>query len=188
MESIDMKKLNTAILYLQRIADGNNPVNNMPVVEDAVLNNPNVIRCMYFVKDVLEEVRRNNGYIGKRAGKSDKPEFPMEVLATFTYREDKSISKFVEQINESIDDNVYKKMNYRPILQWLKRNGFLIEQFSEEFSKNITLPTEKGDQIGIRTERKRSSQGVEYLLLIYGKQAQEYIVKNMEDILSKEEK
>ena len=53
---IDAKKLDIAILYLQRIADGNNPVNNMPAGEDSVLNNPNVIRCMYFVKEVLEEV------------------------------------------------------------------------------------------------------------------------------------
>ena len=44
---IDLKKLDTAILYLQRIADGNNPVNNMPAEDDSVLNNPNVIRCMF---------------------------------------------------------------------------------------------------------------------------------------------
>lgn len=31
---IDAKKLDIAILYLQRIADGNNPVNNMPAGED----------------------------------------------------------------------------------------------------------------------------------------------------------
>ncbi len=30
MESVDMKKLETAIQYLQRIADGRHPVNNMP--------------------------------------------------------------------------------------------------------------------------------------------------------------
>ena len=29
MEYVEKKKLDTAILYLQRIADGNNPVNNM---------------------------------------------------------------------------------------------------------------------------------------------------------------
>ena len=50
-------------MYLQRIADGNNQVNNMPAKEDSVLNNPNVIRCMYFVKEVLEEVKRNDGFI-----------------------------------------------------------------------------------------------------------------------------
>ena len=67
---IDIKKLDTAILYLQRIAEGNNPVNNMPAEEDSVLNNPNVIRCMYFVKEVLEEVKRNDGFIGKKPKKS----------------------------------------------------------------------------------------------------------------------
>ena len=64
MELVDMKKLETAIVYLQRISDGNNPINNLPADEDSVLNNPNVIRCMFFVREILEEVKRNNGYIG----------------------------------------------------------------------------------------------------------------------------
>ncbi len=106
MESVDMKKLETAIIYLQRIVEGNNPINNLPVDEDSVLNNPNVIRCMFFVKDILEEVRKNNGYIGKKGKKSEKQEFPVEVLSRFSYREDQSISKLVAQINEDIDVNV----------------------------------------------------------------------------------
>ena len=183
MESVDMKKLETAIVYLQRIAEGNNPINNTPADEDAVLNNPNVIRCMFFAKEVLEEVKRNNGYIGKKSKKSDKIDFPIEVLASFSYKEDKAISKFVEQINETVDENVYKKVNYKTITQWLKLNGFLQEEYSQEFCKNITVPTEKGCQIGIRSERRNSSRGVEYMLVIYGKQAQEYIVRNMEKII-----
>ncbi|CBK74998.1 hypothetical protein CIY_23470 [Butyrivibrio fibrisolvens 16/4] len=66
---IDINKLDTAILYLQRIADGKNPVNNMPAESDSVLNNPNVIRCMYFTKEILEEVKRNGGNIGKKFSK-----------------------------------------------------------------------------------------------------------------------
>ena len=184
MELVDMKKLETAILYLQRIADGNNPVNNMPVDDDTILNNPNVIRCMYFVKEVLEEVKRNNGYIGKKAKRNDKQDFPIEALTSFSYREDMAISKLVEQINEPIDGIVYQKLTYKPILQWLKLNGFLVEQFSQEYNKNVTLPTEKGNQIGIRAEKRNGSKGVEYMLVIYGKQAQEYIVQNMAAILN----
>ena len=45
------------------------------------------------------------------------------------------------------------------------------------------MPTEKGSQIGIRSERRISSRGAEYVLVIYGKQAQEYIVQNMEKII-----
>lgn len=187
MELVDMKKLDTAILYLQRIADGNNPVNNMPADDDTVLNNPNVIRCMYFVKEVLEEVKRNNGHIGKNAKRSDKLDFPVEALTAFAYREDKPISKLVGQINESIDDRINLKLSYKPILQWLKLNGFLVEEFSQEFNKTVTLPTDKGHQIGIRAERRNSATGVEYMYVIYGKQAQEYIVQNMATILNGKE-
>ena len=183
MESIDMKKLETAIVYLQRIAAGNNPINNLPADEDSVLNNPNVIRCMFFVKDVLEEVKRNGGYIGKKAKKSDKLEFPIETLKTFTYREDKAISRFVDQLNEGLDDNIYKKLSYKPITQWLKLNGFLQEEDNMEFKKTITMPTQKGTQLGIRAERRSNGRGMDYMMLIYGKQAQEYIVQNLEKIL-----
>lgn len=186
MESVDIKKLETAIIYLQRIADGKNPVNNLPAEADSVLNNPNVIRCMYFVKEVLEEVKRNSGYIGKRAKRTDKRSFPMEALADFAYREDKAISKFVEQVNESIDDRIYQRLSYRPILQWLKFNGFLAEEFSQELNKTVTLPTEKGSQIGIRAEKRTSLNGTEYMLVLYGKEAQEYMVQNMEGILNGE--
>ena len=183
MESIDMKKLETAIVYLQRIADGNNPINNLPADEDSVLNNPNVIRCMFFVKDVLEEVKRNGGYIGKKAKKRDKLEFPIEMLKSFVYREDKAISRFVDQLNEGLDDNTYKKLNYKPITQWLKLNGFLQEEDNMEFKKTITMPTQKGTRLGIRVERRSNSRGMDYMMLIYGKQAQEYIVQNLEKIL-----
>ena len=52
MEVVDKNKLETSILYLQRITEGKNPVNNLPAGDDEVLNNPNVIRCMFFVKEV----------------------------------------------------------------------------------------------------------------------------------------
>lgn len=63
METIDMKKLNLAINYVQRIAEGRNPVNNLPSEEDSIMNDPNIIRCMFFIKEVLEEIRRNGGLI-----------------------------------------------------------------------------------------------------------------------------
>ena len=182
METVDMKKLETAITYLQRIADGNNPINNLPADKDSVLNNPNVIRCMFFVKEILEEVRRNNGYIGKKAGKSDRMDFPLEILSSFTYREDKAITKLVEQLNENVDEHIYKKINYKVITQWLKANDFLREEFSQELNKTVTMPTEKGLQLGIRAEKRTGSSGMDYMIIIYGKQAQEYIVKNMEKI------
>ena len=186
MESVDVKKLETAIVYLQRIADGNNPINNMPSDEDSVLNNPNVIRCMFFVKEILEEVKRNNGYIGQKPKKSERLSVSAETLAEFSYKEDKPISKFVEQMNECVDLEVYKKLNYQVITKWLRLNDFLKEEHNQEFNKTVTLPTEKGIQLGIYAEKRRSSGGRDYMVVIYGMQAQEYIVQNVEKILCSE--
>ena len=154
----------------------------MPASEDAVLNNPNVTRCMFFVKEVLEGVRRNDGYIGRKAKKTGSKPFPIENLAGFVYREDKTITKLVEQLNEMADLNLYKKLKYTTILSWLKENDFLQEAYNEELKKRITLPTEKGAQIGIRSEKRRGQYG-EFMVVIYSKTAQEYIVNNIKNIL-----
>ena len=92
MNQFDMKTLETAIIYVKRIADGKNPVNNQPMPEDSVLNEPNVIRCMFFVRDVLEGVRANEGKVGdsnegKQRRRQRIKEFPVEVLSQFVYRE-----------------------------------------------------------------------------------------------------
>lgn len=92
----------TSILYLQRIADGNNPVNNMP-------------------------------------------DFPLEAL-----------------------------------------NGYLEEAMNQELGKSVTRATEKGNAIGIYSEKRTSMRGQEYMTTIYGKKAQEFLVSHMEAILNGE--
>lgn len=187
---IDMKKLETAIIYLQRIADGNNPVNNMPADEDSVLNNPNVIRCMYFVKEVLEKVYDNNGHIQEHIKKSDKPTraenmFPFEVLEKFEYREDKTINNLINQIYEPVKDTNIRKISGKKVNDWLIASGFVIEKYSNELKKNIKVPTEKGTAIGLRAERVEYLNKV-YVSIYYNKNAQEFFIKNLEKFINGE--
>ena len=65
MNEIDMNKLDVAIKYIKRMSEGENPVNNQPA-EDSVLENVNVVRCLYYVADVLEQVRQNGGVISTK--------------------------------------------------------------------------------------------------------------------------
>lgn len=182
---IDRKRLDTAIVYLQRIADGNNPVNNMPAEEDSVLNNPNVIRCMYFVKEILEEVKRNNGTIG-RVKRSKKEEFPVESTASFSYQEDKSITGFLAQLNAVIDEEKFKKLGLKPVMLWLKADGCIEEKKYEEFGNIFKVPTEKGIDLGMRTEERIGVSGKRYIVTVYGRKAQEYIVNHIKQILEKQ--
>lgn len=176
MDKVDLKKLDIAIRYIERIADGCNPVNNTPVGEDNALNNPNVIRCMYFIKEVLEEVRRNDGIIGRKVGKHEMRALPVEVLDAYEYQEDKSIMHVVAQIHEPVKDMNVKKVAATKVTAWLNEEGYLVEEIIPETGKKRKVPTEKGKSLGIYI-REREYEGRVYQSVMYDKNAQEYVVE-----------
>ena len=45
MGTYDSRRLDIAIQYIRRMAEGRNPVNNRPAPENEVLTNVNVNRC-----------------------------------------------------------------------------------------------------------------------------------------------
>ena len=181
MERVDLTKLEVAIKYIDRIADGCNPVNNTPLSSEDVLNNPNVIRCMYFIKEVLEEVRRNDGIIVGRKKQGTMP-FPVEVLDEFVYQDDKSITNVLKQIYAPVQDLNVKKLSAMKITSWLKEEGYLSEEQIPETGMNRKVPTMKGRELGIyMTEREY--EGRVYQSVLYDKNAQEYIVGKMREWL-----
>lgn len=185
MEKIDLTKLDTAIMYVQRIAEGYNPVTNAEAENDSVLNNPNVIRCMYFVKEVLQEVKRNDGIITNTKTRAKKIAFPYEILQEFCYQEDKSIAYLLRQIHQPVEGQNIKKISPQTVTGWLKRAGYLKEEYCAEVKKISTVPTEKGKELGIYTEVRTFSTNT-YLAVIYNQNAQEFIVNNLEAIVNGE--
>lgn len=180
MGEIDLKKLDVSIEYIKRMAEGKSPMNNEPLDNESVLNNPNVIRCLYFVEDVLRQVRETEGRIGVKKGK--RP-FPLEHLEKYAYRRDLSISQFTDQLNEGLDESGYKKLSYVKITSWLKTAGYLDVIEDRERNQKKSIPTAKAREIGIYTEERESSRGIKYLAVLYNKDAQKFIIRNMENIL-----
>ena len=95
MERFDLEKLESAITYVERIADGKNPVNNTIADSDDVMNDPIIIRSMFFIKDVLIELKNNDGIIGKSKG-----EFKLNERFTKIITNDK---KIVEENDKALD-------------------------------------------------------------------------------------
>lgn len=178
---MDNQKLDKAIIYVDRIANGFNPVNNRLVENDSVLNNPNVIRCMYFIKDVLKEVQKNGGVIGKKV-KVQKDPFDFQILDKFTYIEDKSITKLLRQIEEYVENPNMEHINCRKITTWLKENNYIVRDKIEQLGIVGSIVTDKGKNIGMYNEVKTINDRT-YLAVIYDKNAQEFIVRHLKDIL-----
>lgn len=182
MKKFDLEKLNTAITYTERIADGCNPLNNVPLEDNDILNNPNLIRCMYFIKEVLEEVRSNNGLVGGKREKSASIPFPTEILDEFTYKEDLSITYVLRQIYEPIAELNVKKISAAKITAALKEEGYLLEENNPETGKNRKVPSKKGEELGIYLE-EREYNGRMYQSVVYNRKAQEYIVTMLKRML-----
>ena len=176
MKQFEQSKLEIAIKYMERMADGRNPVNNTPLEQNDVLNNPNIIRCMYFIKDVLEEVRRNGGNVGGKPGKEPEIPFPKGSLDMFIYTEDKSITHVLNQIYEPVAGRNVKKVSATKITNTLKEEGYLIEEVNPETGKMRKVPSAKGVNLGIYLV-EREYNGRMYQAVTYNRIAQEYVVE-----------
>lgn len=175
MKQFEQSKLDVAIKYVERIADGCNPVNNTPLENDDILNNPNIIRCMYFIKDVLEEVQNNGGMVGGKTGKEPTLPFPIEILEKFSYLEDKSITHVLNQIYEPIADMNVKKVSVTKVTAALKEDGYLLDEPNPETGKTRKVPSIKGKELGIYLV-EREYNGRMYQSVTYDRNAQEYVV------------
>lgn len=175
MEKVDMTKLDIAIKYSERMAEGRNPVTNVPI-EDDILDNPNIVRCMYFIKEVLEKVRENGGIIGGKREKQPALPFPTEVLDQFQYRQDQSITHVLKQIYEPVADQNVRKISVMKITAALKEEGYLLEEQNPATGKTRKVPGEKGKELGIYLT-EREYDGKVYESVTYNQTAQEYIVR-----------
>lgn len=187
MEMIELSKLEQSLTIVTRIAEGLNPITGEAASDDMILNNPEIIRNMFMAKEVLEAVKRNDGFIGKGSKKnsSDLPYVTQSDLNEFYYQGDKTITKLVEQINSLFDLSKYRKIGYSLITNSLKLNGYLEEQ-RDETGKIVSVASEKGNSIGIYSEMRSSMYGRPYMAVIYGKMAQEFIVEHLEKIIDGE--
>ena len=184
MEQFDQNRLEAAIIFADCLAEGLDPASGEPVLEDSALNAPDMIRNMFFIKEVLQAVRRNKGKVG--GSKAMKKEFPMECLKDFRYTADKPITRFLEQLKELAGDPEIKGIPSKPVLDWLKAKGYLKEEIDAYTGKRASLATPEGEAFGIYTEKRTSMYGRDYSVNLYTRKAQEYLVENMEAILNGE--
>lgn len=181
---VDMNKLDVAMKYVERMADGKNPVKNTPAEDDAVLNNPNVIRCMYFIKEILTAVKENDGIIAGRAPKPQKSPFPYECLSDFQYMGDTSISHFLAQLKGLARDPQVRGIGSKPVTDWLKQKGYLADILDRYTGKMRPQVTEAGTEFGLYMEERTSMRGDSYYIIMYSQKAQEFIAANLEKIVN----
>ena len=179
----DFEKMDKAKAVLTKIAKGINPLNGEPISDESFLNDPKIIRCFYFITEVLDNVM--NGTYG-RSGK----------LANFIISQEQKervalpegligVNEFSKHVNMCIDQNVSKKLTGVEINKRLKKLGVLGEETNSATGKSRTVTNSNSREYGFEMIT-RSFNGTEYDMVVMNDTGKRYLMEHIEEIMSME--
>lgn len=185
----ELEKIQRARMYIDKLANGINPIDNTEVPEGDVINNVRLSRCFFFVSDVLRQVIENGGVSpaakNKKSSKKLPLVIPFEKREQFHYSEQPiPVSEIAKRVNEFVDDERMKKLTYPSILSWLTEAGLLEWTVTPE-GKHTKHPTEAGKENGISVEERMGSNGP-YQAAVYNRDAQHLIIDNLDAVIAAE--
>jgi len=180
----EIEKLRHAKNYMDKLAEGIDPISGAALPNDTLLNNISLSRCFYFVSDILGQVIENGGLIaGKARNSALLPPFALpddlrekiEITSSPTM-----IKSFTDRINGFVDESAMQKLKVTALTTWLVNNGFLCEEIVNE--KKRKKPTKAGEELGIYSEARDGQYGG-YLAVLYKESAQRYLISNLDQII-----
>lgn len=177
----DIEKAQTTKLYLDKLANGMNPLTGEDLPEDTVLNNIYLCRSFAYASNVFDEFIKN----GCRISYNNKNN-----MLPFTITESQrgmiaisespvSITTVTNRIEKVLDRNI-KPLSPARVTQWLEAQGFLETVIGDD-GKRDRISTEEGEKLGIETQIetfKNETIRKNY----YSLNAQAFIIANLLEI------
>lgn len=173
----DNNKTLVAKDWIQKLANGINPLDGSTIPDSDIVNNVHISCCLFYVAELLDSVGKKN----IRKSKEIKLDFNIcsDDLAKVNVVERTYISHFVKEINKFVPENM-KPISNKKIVNWLITNGYLeeIEVGNLGIKKN---PTSLGNSIGISSVLREGVNGP-YWAVEYNSIAQRFILDNINAI------
>ncbi|MCD7918818.1 MAG: hypothetical protein LUG45_01820 [Clostridiales bacterium] len=180
----ELETIERARMYLEKLANGIDPLTDLPVPEGDVINQVRISRCLFFTADVLRRVAENGGITPPPRGRK-KSSFTatQEQLQEVRFsREPLRITELCKRITDAAAQEGGKRLTNAVVLEWLESVGMLEKQEDAE-GKRSRRPTEAGRQIGIVEEERTGTYGT-YIAVLYTEEAQHFIVDNLDAALA----
>lgn len=186
MADIDnIELLKRAKSYIDKLANGVNPITDEVASDDSCVNNIKISRCLFFVSDVLNQVIENGGRVGAPPKKSDLPlpTLTAEVQNDFcVFDYPVGISAFAKALSEVLNRYGMQKISAVAFTGWLASKKLLGEKIGEGNRKSKVV-NEYSASVGIISEQ-RNFNGQEYTAVLYTPEAQKFLLDNLDEIVS----
>ena len=178
----DLEIMQRAKTYIEKMANGLNPITGQPIPDDETLNDVRISRCLFYVSDVLRHVIDNGGEVVKKTAKKQAFAISQEQLQRFEFsKEPIPISEITRRINILVDHENMVNLKYKSITEFLMNSGFLTMVEYNDGSQRKE-PTEAGSHLGISVEERMGQQGL-YRVVVYNEDAQHFILDNLDGVL-----
>ena len=183
----ELEKIAYAKSFIDKLANGINPLDDTPIPDDDIANNVRLSRCFFYVSDILRQVYENGGVTKPKRASKIPFAVSLEQLEKFEYSaEPIPVSEIAKRIYAMADNENMEKVSYRQINQWLLNIGMLCLH-DLDGKKPVKRPTKEGNKIGITIETRMGRYG-EYQVVLYNEEAQRFILDNLEAVVATEAK
>lgn len=188
----ELEKIESAKSFIDKLANGVNPIDDSLIPDNDVVNNVRLSRCFFFVSDILRHVIENGGIsraaqvqiVEKKSKKQPYYLLP-EQAEHFEYSNVPiTATEVFNRIIAVGPQEGVKKLPRRNLTKWLISLGLLEEVVVNE--TRFKRPTESGRGIGILLEERRGQYG-NYFVVLYNLDAQQFIIDNIEAMLTFDE-
>ena len=179
----ELEKIAYAKTFIDKLANGINPLDDTLIPDDDIANNVRLSRCFFYVSDILRQVYENGGITKPKRATKVPFTLTIEQAEKFEYSVAPiPISEVAKRIQALAENENMEKVSYVQINQWLLNIGMLYLHDSSG-RKPVKRPTEEGMKIGISVETRMGLYG-EYQVVLYNKDAQSFILDNIEAIVT----
>lgn len=178
----ELETIARAKMYIDKLANGINPLDDTAVAENDIVNNVRISRCLFFVSDTLRRVLENGGVGVASRVKKNKFKITAEELEKFAFSDRPiPVSEITKRINDIADTENSTKLSHNTITSWLSEIGMLNEMINTE-GKKRKRPTAEGAELGIFVKEVTSQNGT-FNVVFYNKSAQKFIVDNIPSVI-----
>lgn len=178
----ELETLERAKMYMEKLANGINPIDGTQIPDEDVINNVRLSRCFFYVADVLRQVIELGGVSSLKSGIKLPFFLPIERRSDFAFSAQPiSVSEVAKRINDLIEGQNMTKLPVRAIQDWLMALEIL-EEYQNGEGKTAKRPTAQGENMGITLE-SRTWEAKTYFVVVYDLDAQHFILDNLDAII-----
>ncbi len=178
----ELEVMQRAKMYMDKLAQGIDPISGSEIPEDSTLNNVRLARCFFYVSGILQRIIDNGGVVGSEPQKAEFQISLQQAAQLAPADRPLRITEFADMVLAATGNQKMKRPNTKTITDWLLSKGFLTAQLGAD-GKQHRIPTEAGIRIGMYTEVRQGHYG-DYQAVYYSSPAQAFLLDHLKEILN----